>query len=190
MSKAKTIISLVLLIIAFGFATAAFPFYWYEMNLKGNTFSFGVNGYLYSFGDTIEYHTYSDENRSYYKNLLTIIRACLAFDVLAWALYLVGIVLLIVKLTGKCKDSSAFKLIGKIVMVPATGFILLSVFILLATPSANKKDCIEFYGESICENGNFDFISENQNPGISWVFVIISAAFSITTMILNFCGAF
>ncbi|KAM9997779.1 hypothetical protein ACTFIY_007430 [Dictyostelium cf. discoideum] len=142
---------------SFGFATATFPFYWYEID----NYSFGPNGYLCT------------DTRSLFKHIISVVRACLAFDVLAWVFYLVGIVLLIVQLTGKFKDSSALK---------------------IAIPGARKKDCIPILGEVICEKSDFDLISSGtgytQNPGISWIFVIISAAFSIAPMILNFCGAF
>ncbi|KAM9958446.1 hypothetical protein ACTFIW_001315 [Dictyostelium discoideum] len=192
MSKAKTISSLVLLLIAFGFATAAFSLSWYGIG----DLDFGSSGYmdLYN-GRIMAYVAYSDEDKIMFKNMLSVIHACVAFDIFAWVLYLVGIVFLIAQLSGRFNDSPSLKMAGKFVLVPAMGCILLSVFILLAIPGARKKDCIRVRGEEFCEKKEFGFweIKEgatNGTPSYSWIFVNISALFSIAPMILNLCGAF
>ncbi|KAM9959244.1 hypothetical protein ACTFIR_000310 [Dictyostelium discoideum] len=189
MSKAKTISSLVLLLIAFGFATAAFSLSWYEIG----DLHFGSSGYIGLHNGRIM--AYSDEDKIMFKNMLSVIHACVAFDIFAWVLYLVGVVFLIAQLSGRFSDSPSLKMAGKFVLVPAMGCILLSVFILLAIPGARKKDCIRVFGERLCEKKDFGFweIKEgetNGTPSYSWIFVNISALFSIAPMILNLCGAF
>ncbi|KAN0009373.1 hypothetical protein ACTFIU_006658 [Dictyostelium citrinum] len=194
MSKTKTLISLVLVVIAFALATAAFSLYWYQDGNTVEDYSYRFNGVLEIFnGDDGEFVKYSDLQKDIYKNMIIVINACVAFNILAWILFFFCIVLLLIQLTGKLNDFTIFKKIGKFIMVVATGCILLSVFILLAMPGAKKKDCLIVNYKSVCDQKDFSLYSSKngkyQYPGISWYLVIISSAFSISSAILNFLGA-
>ncbi|KAK5579949.1 hypothetical protein RB653_009638 [Dictyostelium firmibasis] len=204
MSKVKAIISLLLVVGAFICATVAFSSYWYQTSIKNNyLIVYKYNEYKYftiSGGDVVstKHHTYTENEKRVSKNQLSIMNASLAFDILAWILFLITSILLIMKLTGVINKIPTFipiiSMIGKFILIGATLFMLLSMFIFLGIGSAKKRDCLHLKNETSCSNDNYDFVYRKnglyQGPSTSWIAVVIGSVLSIAAMVINFFGVF
>ncbi|KAN0028799.1 hypothetical protein ACTFIV_010657 [Dictyostelium citrinum] len=200
MSKNKTIISLICILLALVFSTATFSMFRYQIGYDDDVdYFYRFNGVLKikynSYGNVVDslFKSYSEDDKELSKNLIFILDASLAFDILAWNFYLVAMILLLIELFVEVQDFKKLQKVCKFILVLATGCILFSVFIILGVSSARKKDCLQFSKGLECYSKNFNLFYQykdyHQIPGASWYLSIISALFSIPPTIINLFGS-
>ncbi|KAN0009374.1 hypothetical protein ACTFIU_006659 [Dictyostelium citrinum] len=207
MSKTKTIISLICILLAFIFSTATFSMFRYQIGYDDVDYFYRFNGVLKikysSYGNVVDsqFKSYTEDDKELSKNLIFNLDASLAFDILAWNFFLVAMILLLIELFVEVKDFKKLQTVCKYILFLATGCILLSVFIILVillyfyqgVSSARKKDCLQFSKGLECYSKNFNLFYQykdyHQIPGASWYLSIISAIFSIPPTIINLFGS-